>query len=251
MLSIEAFDSKTQAEFKKIKYPEDIIRMFEVLDIRDFDMMADWNYKILPKYVADCTLNCYMRYIFILFIFNKILSKYGYDGKMLIGLPSIPVVYNSPHTNTIDISYLVVYFTFIYKDVDDSSSVNKFRLPFLNFKNNKSIWIKYFIQVNEYKANNGNIAFPFPYIIKLKIDSDWISISKIIGTQYLNEEIKGRSIKDLKGVEQQTITFNIYSIDDYRVLASLIPYKNFAKPLYQNIINIRPIYTIQNFNIVE
>ena len=85
----------------------------------------------------------------------------------------------------------------------------------------------------------------------MKIDSDWISISKIIGTHYLNEEIKGRSIKDLKGVEQQTITFNIYSIDDYRVLASLIPYKNFAKPLYQNIINIRSIYTIQNFNIVE
>ena len=65
MFSIEDFDSKTQAELKKIKSPEDVIRMFEVLDIRDFDEMFDWKYKILPKYVADCTLNCYMRYIFI------------------------------------------------------------------------------------------------------------------------------------------------------------------------------------------
>ena len=95
MFSIEDFDSKTQAELKKIKSPEDVIRMFEVLDIRDFNEMFDWKYKILPKYVADCTLNCYMRYIFILFIFNEILSKYGYDGKILIGLPNIPVVYKN------------------------------------------------------------------------------------------------------------------------------------------------------------
>ena len=251
MFSIEDFDSKTQAELKKIKSPEDVIRMFEVLDIRDFDEMFDWKYKILPKYVADCTLNCYMRYIFILFIFNEILSKYGYDGKILIGLPNIPVVYNLPHNNVIDISYLVVRFTFIYIDANDSSSVNKFRLHFLNFKNNKYIWTKYFAQAKEYNTNNSNNVFPFPYIIKLKIDNDWVSISKTMGTLYLNEEIKGQSVKDLKGVEQQTITFNIYSIDDYKVLTSLIPYKNFAKPLYQNIVNIRPIYTIQNFNIVE
>ena len=49
MFSIEDFDSKTQAELKKIKSPEDVIRMFEVLDIRDFDEMFDWKYKILPK----------------------------------------------------------------------------------------------------------------------------------------------------------------------------------------------------------
>ena len=89
MFSIEDFDSKTQAELKKIKSPEDVIRMFEVLDIRDFDEMFDWKYKILPKYVADCTLNCYMRYIFILFIFNEILSKYGYDGKFGLNQQSV------------------------------------------------------------------------------------------------------------------------------------------------------------------
>ena len=223
--------------------------MFDVLDIRDFNLNADWNYIGLPKYVANRSLNCQMRHIFILFIFNKLLFKYGYDGKILIGLPNIPIVY-------VNNSNLVFYTSFIYMD-ESSSILYKFRTHLLNFKNNKHALTKYSTAIHGYKSidkfNNSDneFSFPFPYIRKLNFNNNLILACKFICDEHFNEEVRNHNIKDLKGNRQRNIILNLYLINDYKVLLTLFPCNNFIKPLYQNIINIRPIYTIQNFNIVE